>query len=34
MKKGFFALAVFLIAGFAMGTAPVTAAAKQPIKAI
>lgn len=33
MKKGFFALAVFLIAGFAMGTAPVTAA-KQTIKAI
>lgn len=34
MKKGFFALAVFLIAGFTMGTAPVTAAAKQPVKAI
>lgn len=33
MKKGFFALAVFLIAGSAMGTAPVTAA-KQTIKAI
>lgn len=34
MKKGFFALAVFFIAYFLIGTTPVTATEKQPIKAI
>jgi len=34
MKKGFFALAVCLIAGFAMATGSVTAAQKEPINAV